>query len=132
MQRTVALLALLQSLAYAQNGSPTASAITIGSLSMPSVSVSTPSISMGSISDQVISLTGSHQTSIITGGVGINGNQCPNGQLNYADSSGQYCCPGAVYGQGDSKYCCVGANFQVATPSFASCTSPSLRQLDPA
>lgn len=118
---TLALLTLLQSLAFAQNGSPTPSAITIGSLSMPSLSISTPSISTGGFSmvltgtDQTTMLTGSGQTTMITG------NQCPSNQLNYADENGQYCCPGAVYGQGDGKYCCVGADFQVATPSFADC-----------
>ena len=98
----VALLALVHPLVSAQT-------------TISDMSISIPSISSLSIATPTISSAGS----IITGG--ISGSQCPNGQLNYADETGQYCCPGAVYGEGSGKYCCVGADFQVATPSFADC-----------
>lgn len=74
---------------------------------------------LSSLSISISTTTLSSADSIITSG--ITGSQCPNGQLNYNNQNGQYCCPGAVYGQDDSAYCCVGADFQVATPSFADC-----------
>ncbi|KAM0715742.1 hypothetical protein Q7P37_008256 [Cladosporium fusiforme] len=64
--------------------------------------------------------TKSSSGSVITGG--LNGDACPNNQVNFSNGGDQsYCCPGAVYGEQDNPFCCVGADFEVPRPTFASC-----------